>query len=252
MPVGMMSFLRILLVIAAIYLCGSSGPLDANENSPSNYNTAYIFGGAALAGSSLFFLDEPLREFAQDNRSNGLDIFFEIPNQLGESYTYLLLSGGLYLGGLAGGNVALEKTGLYVAEAGAMSAGVTYLIKSILGRSRPCNNEGNWCFRFFEFEDKYLSMPSGHSAMSFSIATVLAHRIDEPYAYVTFYTLSTLTAFSRIYFDKHWISDTFFGSLIGIASGLLVLEWNDGFADKTKEPAPMNRPVNIISFSFSF
>jgi membrane-associated phospholipid phosphatase len=95
-------------------------------------------------------------------------------------------------------------------------------LKSVIGRSRPQTEEGPFRFRGFQTALERTSLPSGHSTVAFAVSSVLARRIDNPYATVGLYGMAALTAVSRIYHDNHWLSDTFLGAAIGTSVGLAV------------------------------
>lgn len=77
-------------------------------------------------------------------------------------------------------------------------------LKYAVGRQRP--NGGN-----------YKSFPSGHSATAFMLATMLHHEYGWRSPWFSFggYTLATLTTVSRIARNKHWMSDTITGAVLG-------------------------------------
>ncbi len=64
------------------------------------------------------------------------------------------------------------------------------------------------------------SMPSGHSATAFAVATVMALRI--PRAGWVLYPFAILVALSRVGVGVHWPSDILAGALFGISIGALV------------------------------
>jgi membrane-associated phospholipid phosphatase len=127
-------------------------------------------------------------------------------------------------------NKTYETAGLMVR--GAISTyAVVKLFKIILGRERPMAwyksddpyaKRNAFKFHWFETKNKYNSMPSGHSAMAFSLATVAAmqYKASKPgktnIAGIISYTIAGLTALSRIYDEQHWLSDTFIGSVLGV------------------------------------
>ena len=223
------------------------------------FDKEYIVS-ASMAGASLlsFTIDGSVREFAQNNRGDFGDALFTVPDIYGDGWTTLALTGGLILGGLAFDDVYVEKTGYYVIESAALTSAVTYLLKMSLGRSRPYTNDGPYKFNFFQFNTRRMAFPSGHSSNSFSNTTILAYRIDKTYAYAGLYTLAAMTLAARIYYDKHWLSDTFMGAAIGTACALLVLELNDAMPGNdensgiNEEPGLFNPNIQMINISIPF
>ena len=64
-----------------------------------------------------------------------------------------------------------------------------------------------------------VSFPSGHAAMSFAAATVLARSVPRPVAPLLF-VLAALIAWSRVYVGVHYPTDVLAGALLGTAIGL--------------------------------
>ncbi len=90
----------------------------------------------------------------------------------------------------------------------AVSQLITEGLKYSIGKTRP--NTGR---RDFEPFSGHKSFPSGHAAGSFAFATAIAEHYPD-YKLVA-YTTATLIAASRLYEDKHWVSDVVVGSAIG-------------------------------------
>ena len=64
------------------------------------------------------------------------------------------------------------------------------------------------------------SFPSGHAALSFAAATVLAFGV--PRLKAVWLALAALVAFSRVYIGVHYPLDVTCGALLGVAVGILV------------------------------
>lgn len=64
------------------------------------------------------------------------------------------------------------------------------------------------------------SFPSGHTATSFMMAGWMHHEYGwrSPWWSIGGYSVATLTSLSRIANNRHWMSDTFAGALIGVGS----------------------------------
>ena len=69
----------------------------------------------------------------------------------------------------------------------------------------------------------YTAFPSGHATTVFAVATVIASAYKKTvWVPVLCYSLASLTALSRVYDNKHWLSDVVMGSAIGLAIGQTV------------------------------
>jgi undecaprenyl-diphosphatase len=65
-----------------------------------------------------------------------------------------------------------------------------------------------------------LSFPSGHAALSFAAATVLAFAL--PRWRALWFAIATVIAVSRVYIGVHYPLDVVCGMLLGLAVGILV------------------------------
>ncbi len=208
-------------------------------------NSKLIAGTAAVPLA--YLLDNTMRDFVRSAKSPTADIIFGVTNQIGEPYVTLPLIAGLYLGGMAADEKSIQNTGLYLGEAYLLNVAVTFSLKSLFGRARPYNNLGHNEFTLWSFSDDFMSFPSGHSSAAFTTATIIAHRINTPVAYYVSYGLALMTTMSRIYFDKHWYSDTTFGALIGTLSGLIILELNTENKQESEQETAQSLPIFSIS-----
>ncbi len=108
------------------------------------------------------------------------------------------------------------------ANAVAYSGIACLTLKAAFGRARPWTDEGPYSFTGPRISDDYNSMPSGHSATAFALATVLAKQYPE-YKYV-FYACASLIAVSRVYVHAHWPSDVLAGAALGVWSANHVMK----------------------------
>ncbi len=93
------------------------------------------------------------------------------------------------------------------------------VIKPLVGRPRPFVADHS-----IQVVGAYLpstfSFPSGHAALSFSAAVVMAHAL--PRGRAAWYVLAAAIAFSRIYIGVHYPIDVAVGTLVGLAVGAVV------------------------------
>lgn len=183
------------------------------------------FGKVGLISISTYLLmyaDEPLRNEILKDRSYYNSIPIEAARIWGEPYTTLLISGIFAISGISSGNHANKRTAFEIVQSGIYTAGVTQIIKFGSGRSRPYTNEGSFTFHpFSKFSNDNWSLPSGHTSVAFSLSTILSKNSKSDFVKYAVYIPSLVTAFSRIYQDKHWLSDTF----LGAAVGYFIAEW---------------------------
>jgi membrane-associated phospholipid phosphatase len=104
------------------------------------------------------------------------------------------------------------------------------IVKLSVGRQRPFVRFNP---RGLHEDDDNLSFFSGHSALTFGLATsagVIAHRrgyATEPYVWIVGMSLAASTAYLRIAADKHYLTDVALGSAYGIACGLTIPQLMD-------------------------
>ena len=180
----------------------------ADARGPSWWRTAVVAGG--LTG--LMLLDEPLRDVYRRSRGEATDGVARIARPLGGPWTYVSVGTGLLAVGVASGDDEVLQAGARVGTSLIMAGVLTRAVKVAAGRERPAGGRGN---HFFEPLSNKTSLPSGHAAMAFALATSLADEIDRPWASVALYTAATTTAWSRLNDDIHWTSDVMAGALLG-------------------------------------
>jgi membrane-associated phospholipid phosphatase len=135
----------------------------------------------------------------------------------GELYSPIVLFAGFAAFSLITGDKTTRKIGYELGQSALYAGGFVFLLKVLVGRSRPLTNEGPGHFRpsFSIVDDNFHSFPSGHSAVSMVISTVLARNVDPLWAKILCYVPAVATMCSRIYQDQHWVSDVVAGGAIG-------------------------------------
>jgi membrane-associated phospholipid phosphatase len=176
-------------------------------------------GGLLAATAVAFLLDDEVKHLMDRNQTAGLDRVENVVVRYGETKVVIILSCGVYLAGLVGGNRWLRETGLLAGAALLITGAGTQLMKAMIGRARPYTDHGPHYFTPFTADEDFHSFPSGHASAAFALSSVLAARIDNPWATAALYCMATATALSRVYSGNHWFSDVVFGSLAASAVG---------------------------------
>jgi membrane-associated phospholipid phosphatase len=189
-------------------------------------NHLIVAASTTAATGALFFLDEDVRDLSKRNHTEFQDRLLKIGDAYGNGIYALGLSGLLYVGGSILDQNEMKTTGRVLGEAIVIAGLTSELIKVFIGRSRPYTERGAFSFKFFEFNNDYNSLPSGHTIIAFTVSTVLAEEIDNVYASIALYSLAGLTAYQRIYSDNHWFSDTFLGAVLGYGIGHFFVKIN--------------------------
>lgn len=111
---------------------------------------------------------------------------------------------------------------LFFFSACAVTGITNSILKSLIGRTRPRLFFDQELYAFLPPARKalYVSMPSGHTAMMFAVATALALMLPRRWA-VPAYALAAVIALSRVMTNAHWLADILAGALVGIGMTLL-------------------------------
>ena len=247
--------LTVLLMIVAITAHGQSPTREALEHdirfgfedagqvftAPLRFDgedwlyTALALGATAAA----YGFDEDVRDEARAFRAGD----WEAPLIVGQWYGSGAVSGavgaGLYIAGLAGDDDHTRVTGRLVLQSLAYSGAITQLLKMLTGRARPETGADKSDFGFFSVNDSRNSFPSGHTTIAFALSSTLSRRVGSVPFSILLYGLATLTAAHRITHDRHWLSDTVLGAVIGSVVGIAVVRLEEDRLAGMSLSAPM-------------
>lgn len=125
-------------------------------------------------------------------------------------YSLVGAGGGLYILGKLSHNDHERETGILAGEAAINSLAVDTAMKYAFGRQRPYQGQGQG-----DFFQGGVSFPSDHSAVAWSIASVIAHEYPSPFTKFAIYGLATAVSASRVLGKQHFPSDVVVGGAIG-------------------------------------
>jgi len=179
-----------------------------------------------LGTCGLMALDEDTRRSAQDINSNSWNEIFAFSKEFGDGRVTLSIAGIFYLAGKIFNDEKSQETAISALESFIFSGLICSSLKVLAGRSRPYREEGSGKFYGPTFDNSKLSFPSGHATVAFSLASVIVSEYDNLLIDISAYTIASLTALSRVYHDKHWISDVALGATIGTLVGRAVVHQN--------------------------
>lgn len=126
------------------------------------------------------------------------------------TYSFIGIAGAAYLWGTSVHNDHLRETGFLAGEAALDSTAVAYLLKTLTERPRPFEDYGNGSF----FHGG-ASFPSEHSAIAWSVASVVAHEYPGALTQIAAYGLASAVTLTRFTGKQHFSSDVFVGSALG-------------------------------------
>jgi len=189
----------------------------------------WLTAGGYIAATGLSALaDVEVRDAMARSHSSSADRAVDIAVAYGDGLNAVILVGGLYGVGLVIREPWLRESMMLAGTAFLVSASISTVTKFVVGRARPYNELGNHSFKPFSFSEDFVSFPSGHTVVAFSISSVLAERIGNPWATVALYGLATATAVGRIYQDQHWLSDVVPAALFASTVGRSIARWYEG------------------------
>ncbi len=140
----------------------------------------------------------------------------DIGNQWGGFFTYPALILGFGISGYVGDHPKSKKVCYELIESLLTTETVSLTLKGVTGRSRPFTERGPFSYKPFTIlNSPYNSFPAGHVDAAICMSTIFARNSESGLLKVVFYLPTVLTAASRIYSDRHWASDVFFGAAIG-------------------------------------
>ncbi len=131
-----------------------------------------------------------------------------------------IVAGGLLIVAIFTGPAgpAVARQALYAAVGANL---VVEAIKRSVGRPRP---DG-------ERKRSNSSFPSGHAATSVAVAMIFARAW--PRLAAVFWALAVWVGLSRMYLNRHFLSDVLVAAAIGVVVGWAVLRWT-----RPREPVP--------------
>jgi len=145
---------------------------------------------------------------------------------------------GIFLTGLATNNEHAKETGIRTAEATIDSVILYGAAKAVFARQRPFTGTGEG--NFFSGNWTNGSFPSGHSMLTWTIASTVAHEYHSPWLKVLVYGLATTVSTTRVTGREHFPSDVFVGGVLGYGIGAYVAH-RDSYGNTQGHPYPEGR-----------
>jgi len=203
--------------------------------SPARWDRGDLLTLAAVSGTGLLLMafDQEIRDQVQERRTASSDKAASVFTAFGNGAALLGLSAALYAAGEIGHDDGLRKTALLSLESLTMASLLVWMTKFLAGRARPYSGESSGSFHPFALESEHWSLPSGHSAAAFSVATTIAMQSRSVLVDIAAYTMACLVGISRVHDNKHWASDVFLGSVLGYFVSREIVRLNRPEAKKT-------------------
>jgi membrane-associated phospholipid phosphatase len=125
--------------------------------------------------------------------------------------------GGVWTSSLWTKDEHAREAGWLGLEAFANTFAVYSIVQVAAGRERPL--EGRGTGRFWQNNTLSSSFPSGHSAFTWSLASVLAHEYPKPWVEWLAYGVATTVSVTRVTGLKHFSADVAVGAVFGYLIG---------------------------------
>ncbi len=215
-------------------------------------NDLLLLAGVASLTYGTMYIDKQIKLGLDDNQEYGNSFPIMFGKYWGGPTITLALGGGLYGYGLLSEDTKIKKIGYEIGQSVFWAGVVTQLFKYGFGRERPRHTDDPFSFHPFSFRnDDFLALNSGHTALAFSLSTVLAENTDNTYLKILAFTPAFLTAFSRVYHQQHWTSDVLLGAIVGYTVGKFVTGLHLGLQLNTVTiQTPVETKIFIIRVPF--
>ena len=210
------------LLLAASSLQAQQPKLDsatvARANKPI-LRTGELLGVLATTGIGVA-LDQTLRNNVHDTTNQFTRAAAHVGNAMGSALVYPTLLAAA-IAGKALGSKGLYGVSSRAFKSVAVAGAAAMVLKVMVGRQRPSISPNDrLSFHPFTFKDN--AFPSGHTAVAFALATSFSREWKGKWNDVAFFSLASLTAYSRMHDDRHWFSDVVFGAGLGVLSARFV------------------------------
>ncbi|MGB8656238.1 MAG: phosphatase PAP2 family protein [Candidatus Zixiibacteriota bacterium] len=175
----------------------------------------------------LMILDTDFQESVQRNRTFTTDRVSEWTSKYTKRVAGFTIV-GLYLAGLASHDQKSKRTALLCFESVALSEEITTGLKYLIGRSRPFGNKGAFDFHPLKSPPPpySLSFPSGHATTAFALSSVIAAQYRSWMVRLPAYGFAMAVALGRVNNNVHFVSDVFWGGIIGTAVGRCLVKFH--------------------------
>jgi membrane-associated phospholipid phosphatase len=192
-----------------------------------------LVGAGLILASSL--ADKRADRFALNHSGRN---WLRVTNSVGNALPWIAI-GGAAIAATNSSDPLLVRTGYSATEAGVTAIAAVTGLKYVFGRARPENGLGSTSFKPFSSTTGFDSFPSGHTIISWAIATPFAEEYDAPWLY----GVAAITNLARVGSRQHWLSDTVAGSALGYGIGKIF--WESGRSSNRTGPKVLVGPRSI-------
>jgi membrane-associated phospholipid phosphatase len=204
-----------------------------------------LIGSAFIAAEWICYNnDAQIHSIFNHNQNNfNKNLAFGLEKFGNGTYVYPAIA-ALYLSGLILKNQDCQYIGLQTTKAFVLGGILMEILKVGVGRARPFQSENPYDFKHFSKEENYTSFPSGHTFHAFTVATILSQQFHKPLITAASYAIAAGVGLSRIYDNKHWMSDVLVGGAIGYCISKVIMKSGNFPFEKQKKSAE----ISLVKF----
>lgn len=173
-------------------------------------DTAVVLGVGGVLSAAVYKNDV---HFTEQASAGGTDQIFAVGGSMGDGYMQAGIAVGVYAAGRLSKHATTAHIGADLIRAQLVTGVLVHSLKLATQRDRPNGTHDS--------ATKTYAFPSGHSAASWTTATVLwrhlGWRVGAPASLLAAYASA-----SRLQQNQHYMSDVLFGAALGIASARTV------------------------------
>ncbi len=215
-------------------------PLDLNESyfwgyatdgatlltAPARWNAGDWLTASVVTGATMLLYghDQKIQTWVQGHKTTTVERIGDDVMPIGCGLATVPIVGGMFLYGRLAHDAKMQTTSLLTVESAVLTGVIVEALKYATGRHRPFTGDPphTWDGPGIP-ADSAQSFPSGHAAIAFSVASVIATEYDNAFVAPLAYAIAAITAATRVVHNVHWTSDVFAGSAIGFWTGRMVV-----------------------------
>ena len=211
-------------------LSKAARPLPGQAYSPAKGRMRALVIGFLVALVIGFLFDDVLRNWVQQRQSPVGTKWFGAVSRFSELHYLLLILVPPFLFFQRRRDIESSRWVAAIALGCLIGGLMTLTIRCTTGRTRPCaqveqgwyglRHEGKWLVGSYD----YNAFPSGHTGGAAGFAAVLLFRRRPGWGYALM-ILPIVVGFSRIYLDRHRLSDVVAAMLVGTLGAWLAVRW---------------------------
>ncbi|QLE00760.1 phosphatase PAP2 family protein [Galbibacter sp. BG1] len=189
------------------------------------------FGVVAGVSSVAYIFDNQTSEYFTTQVSHVPQIIRDYGWYYGSPQNNYMLTGAVYLTGLALKNEKLRRTGVLLISSASAAGLLQQVSKIAFGRARPRSGDDKNVFYPFTSDKDYHSFPSGHTILAFTNAYAIAKQFKNPWLKGGIYAVGLIPGISRLWEGAHWLSDV----MVSVAISIATVEAIDKYLDSKYE-----------------